>query len=175
MDEFLVFNMSPSYGITLNKARHLTAEEKEKYQEPYWNTLFIVVEPEIPLEHIGWTDRPNRPIDGAFPGSGNSAWIISQEEWTHYLELEAEREEKQRAKELESNIKALKSMISRMERSELCKTMEEAKEKARQYSDAYNEGGEGYVPHFYTVDDYKKALAYLKELETYGTFGGQEL
>lgn len=158
MDEFLTYDYTPVYGASLKKARHLKEDEKKKYLKPYWDTLYIGMEDNIHLKYIGWQDNPDRQADGSFPGCGNSAWIISQEEWDHYLELEAERAEKHRTEELENNIKLLKERIARMEGCELCQTKEEAREKAKQYNDLYNEGGYGYVPYFYTVDEYKSAI-----------------
>ena len=37
--------------------------------------------------------------------------------------------------------------------------------KAKKYNDLYNEGGEGYVPHFYTKDEYEYYKERLNKLE----------
>lgn len=41
---------------------------------------------------------------------------------------------------------------------------DEAKEQARRYNNVYNEGGEGYVPHYYTQEEYERMAAELAEL-----------
>lgn len=54
--------------------------------------------------------------------------------------------------------------IAAAEKGTVYATVTEAKAAWKRYNDTHNEGGEGYVPHFYTqaeVDGYKKRLAAL--------------
>lgn len=48
----------------------------------------------------------------------------------------------------------------------LYSTREEVNAARKRYNDLYNEGGEGYVPVFYTVDDYENAKKVLEELRS---------
>ena len=41
---------------------------------------------------------------------------------------------------------------------------DEAKEQARRYNNVYNEGGEGYVPHYYTQEEYDRMFSELAAL-----------
>ena len=38
--------------------------------------------------------------------------------------------------------------------------------KKKKYNDFYNEGEDGYVPHFWTAEEYEDAKAKLKELQS---------
>ena len=44
-------------------------------------------------------------------------------------------------------------------------TKEEAKLERKKYNDVFNEGGEGYVPHFYTVDEYEFAKKRTEDIQ----------
>ena len=93
------------------------------------------------------------------------AWTISQEEWAHFLELEHTREAKKKKAEREKRLSYLKKELARMEEQGKLYTKEEALQKARWYNNAYNEGGYGFVPHYYTQDEYDRTVAEIKQLE----------
>lgn len=67
-------------------------------------------------------------------------------------------------KKIEKSIVEYRQIIEQCEKQEKLYTREEAAEKYRDYNRLYNEGGEGYVPHFYTIEEYELAKAGLSEL-----------
>lgn len=80
----------PSWAsITLRTGRHLTDEEKVNYTAEYREKMFLSVEAVKELSHIPWQSLPQRESDGCFPGTSNTAWILSEEEKGYYLGMEA--------------------------------------------------------------------------------------
>ena len=64
--------------------------------------------------------------------------------------------------------KSYKELIKNIEKHKLYHA-QDVKKMEKQYNDLYNEGGEGYIPHFYTFEEYeyaKKQLAKLINKET---------
>lgn len=76
------------------------------------------------------------------------------------------RKEKSRKekKETEESIAECRKIIEQCEKQEKLYTKEEAVKKRRDYNNLYNEGGEGYVPHFYTIEEYEFTKTKLNEL-----------
>ena len=67
-------------------------------------------------------------------------------------------------KETEESIAECRKIIEQCEKQEKLYTKEEAVKKRRDYNNLYNEGGEGYVPHFYTIEEYEFTKTKLNEL-----------
>ena len=166
MDTFLAFEATMTYGCTLMRARRMNEEEK-KHIKPEFHELMMVATGEeyIDLHHIKPQDYPKRDPDGSFRGCSNMAWTISQEEWDHFLELEHTREAEKKKAEREKRLSYLKKELARMEEQGKLYTKEEALQKARWYNNAFNEGGYGFVPHYYTQDEYDRTVAEIKQLE----------
>lgn len=168
MKEYLVCEIAYSYGVYLHKARRFTEEEKEGLAEWFKNEGFVGIGKSTKLEHISWTDLgkilKDRKLDGSFSGCSNSAYIISEEEWNTLLELDEQKRAEKEKKKTEKLIAEYRQTVEQCERQEKLYTREEAAEKYRNYNRLFNEGGEGYVPHFYTVEEYEFAKARLSEL-----------
>lgn len=170
MKEYLTCEVAFSYGISLRKARRFSEEEKEKYAEWFRDKGFVCLKSSfnIDLEHITWEDvrevLNNRDDDGSFSGCSNVAYIISQNEWDELVELNAKKRLEKEKKEVEKSITECKQIIEKCEKQEKLYTKEEAAKKRRDYNRLYNEGGEGYVPHFYTIEEYEFAKTKLNEL-----------
>ena len=170
MKEYLTCEVAFSYGISLRKARRFSEEEKEKYAEWFRDKGFVCLKSSfnIDLEHITWEDvrevLNNRDDDGSFSGCSNVAYIISQNEWDELVELNTKKGLEKEKKEVEKSITECKQIIEKCEKQEKMYTKEEAAKKRRDYNRLYNEGGEGYVPHFYTIEEYEFAKTKLNEL-----------
>lgn len=168
MKEYLICEVAYSYGIYLHKARRFTEEEKEGLAEWFKNEGFVGIGKSTKLEHISWTDigeiLKDRKADGSFSGCSNSAYIISEDEWKALIELNEKKREEKEKKKIEKSIAGYKQTIEQCEKQGKLYTKEEAAEKYRDYNRLCNEGGEGYVPHFYTIEEYEFAKAGLSEL-----------
>ena len=68
-------------------------------------------------------------------------------------------------KERAGKIEYYKWAIAACEKQKKLYTNEEANEARRNFINVYNEGGEGFVPHFYTIDEYEEAKRKLEVLE----------
>lgn len=75
----------------------------------------------------------------------------------------AAKEAKAAAKELEF----CKQIVSRCEAGWMVETAEEANAKRQAWNNLHNEGGEGYVPTWYTREAYESALKYINDNERF--------
>lgn len=171
MEEYLVCEWSMVYGIELVKARRFTEEEKKKYEKWYQELGFVGLDKSIKLDEINTQDLSdilNRPLgksDGSFYGSSNQAYIISQEQWDRLISINTDRvNEKEKEHKIE-RINYYKSIISACEKATKLYTDDEAKQARINYCNAVNEGGEGFMPHFYTFSEYENAKKQLEILE----------
>ena len=80
------------------------------------------------------------------------------------IELNEHKKKEKEKRETEEAIDGCKKIIERCEKQEKLYTKEEAAQKRRAYNRLYNEGGEGYVQHFYTIDEYEWNKTRLNEL-----------
>lgn len=165
----LTLEYAYSHGFSIQHARRLTDEEKQHYKPEYQDLILIGTGDNIDLPYIRWddplvSDILHRPEDGEFPGCSNTARIISEDEESQLLLLNDKKRAAREAAERESEIINLRRVIAACEIHHLY-TLEEAVAARKQYNDIHNEGGEGYVPHFWTVDEYERAKRRLAELE----------
>ena len=170
MKEYLVCEVADSYGVSLCHARRFNDEEKAGYAEWFRETGFVRISsyPTIDLKEINWIDVGNilndRKSDGSFNGCSNSAYIVTEDEWNKLIVLNNQKHNEKIAKENEESIKCYKTIIKNCEKQQKLYTKEEAIAKTKEWNDIHNEGGEGFVPHFYTIDEYEYAKKRLKEL-----------
>lgn len=171
MKEYIVLEWAFAYGLTVGKARRLTDAEKAGYAEWFKETGFIRLGEGIDLvidRFHPYIEKilGGRKQDGSFLGCANAAWIISEEEQREIIAQNELLLAEKKAKEVAEQIARLKATIAACERqSGGLYTQEEAARKRKQYNDIHNDGGEGYVPHFYTIDEYNRAIAALKKLQ----------
>lgn len=169
MKEYLVCEYAMAYGISLRKARRLTEEEKMHVADWYKEKGFVgLPKTNIDLEYIDWQDMRkilgDRKEDGSFQGCNNSVYIITNDEWIALVNLnDAKKLEKEFTTKMKE-IKECKNTIEACEKQSKLYTLDEAKKKAREYNNLYNEGGFGHVPHFYTMEEYEHAKRRLSEL-----------
>lgn len=157
-----------SCGIQIVPARRFTDAEKARYAEWYRDYGFARSGDVIYLDNVIWRDLyeviDDRKADGAFPGTDNHAWIITEDEKAALIALNQQRAAEKAAQERADRIEQLSRIITRCEAQGKLYTKEEAAKERKQYNDFYNEGGEGFVPHFYTIDDYQWAKRELAEI-----------
>lgn len=165
MKNLLTIEYTTAYGIELCGARRLTEEEKVHYNPEYRETTLIGTGTHISLPHLKREDMPGRPSAGEFNGCYNQAWIITQEEWDAYLALEQTRSETEAAKAQADEIAVLEQRKASAEAQSDLPSKEEAARRTQDWINVYNEGGEGYVPHIYTRDEYEAICRRLDELK----------
>ena len=168
MEEYLVCEVSDSYGIELAHARRFTEEEKQQYSDDWKNYGFIKLNSIVELSSLCWHDIntffENRNPDGSFKGYSNSVFIITGKEWDTLIDLNNQKFAEKQAKEKQETIKFYENIVSACERQGKLYTPAEATKKAKEWNDIQNEGREGYIPHFYTIDEYENAKSKLEEL-----------
>ena len=154
-------------GCEIQGVRHLNEKEKAHYVEWARETTFVCtgdMEP-IKLRHIKWEDLLSRGgSDGSVNGGNNQLWLISPSEIDYYVALNAENAKTERIKELERRKHEFTQMLDEINRSGL-HTLEEAKRLTAQWIATYNEGGEGYVPHYYTFEEAEYVKSQLAAIE----------
>lgn len=152
-------------GITLRAARRLTDAEKASYKPEYQDRMLIGAGEHIALPHVTWRDMLERPCEGEFPGCSNQAWVITQEEWDAFLQLDASRSAGAEEQAEADEVAELEAQKSRAEAQQDLPTAEEVARRIQEWINTQNEGAEGYVPHVYTRDEYDKICHRLAELK----------
>lgn len=165
METFLTIEHEDFGDVVLIEARWLTEEEKQHKNPEYREILMVGVGTHVRLPHVKIFDLPDRKPDGCFMGCSNSSWVISREEWDTYLSLESSRKKEEEERKRAERISWLTEKIERMEKQKKLYTDEEAARLRKEWNDTYNEGGEGYVPHFYTQAEYDLAVEELGRLK----------
>ena len=168
-EEYLTCNVNLMHGVFVTKARRLDEEEKTHYAKWFREIAFVATEKLIELDYVKCEDvfelLKNREKDGQILSDSGMAYIINQEEWNELLRIEKERREKKEEEEKQEQIKECIETIEKCEAAEKLYTLEEAKQERSKYNNLYNEGGEGYIPHFYTIEEYEFAKSKLDELQ----------
>lgn len=171
MEEYLVLENAYVYGISLQKARRFTEEEKVNYADWFKERGFVSLGELVKLDEIMQCDLESiesidlsKP-DGEFNGSSNMSYIINKEAWEALITLNESKRKDRVQKEKQEKVNEYQKIIKACEVAPKLYTTEEAKQARINYNNLYNEGGEGYVPHFYTVDEYEWAKKNLAELE----------
>lgn len=168
MEEYLVANANLMHSTFIAKAQRLTEEEKPHYAEWFREIGFWVTGDRINLQNVPCNDLfdflGHRKSDGKFVSDSGMAFIITQEEWNQLVQMNNERQKEKEEKEREAKIREYTETIKRCEAAKKLYTKEEAGEERRKYINLYNEGGGGYVPHFYTIEEYEWAKSKLEEL-----------
>lgn len=160
----LTLEYADNYGATIQAARRLTDEEKTHYSDEWKEKIFIGTGDEIKLDDIKWSDLPKRDPDGAFNGCSNRAWEITEAELDALVALNNARAEGKKAAEIAEEIKEIETAIAEAERQTDLPTKAEAARRMKAYNDTANEGGEGYVQHIYSREEYDYLRRRLAEL-----------
>lgn len=168
MEKYLVCFTQVGHNPELGQARRLSEEEKAHYAPWFQNIGFVGIGENVELEHLNQLEvkkfLQREKSDGQFINSSGNVYIISQDEWDKLLELENNKKELAEQIKTDQKIAELQEIIRQCEKVEKLYTNEEATEKRKQYNRLYNEGGYGYIPHFWTVDEYEDAKKELHKL-----------
>lgn len=145
---------------TVGIARWATVEEEANYNHANVFDLAKAIE-ETPLEDITFEDVQKVITTSDKDGFlyNDALYVITnkqKEALLNYNKKEIlEKENKQ--------INYYKESIKNIEKYKLYHAQDVEKMK-KQYNDIHNEGGEGYVPHFYTFEEYEYAKKQLAKL-----------
>lgn len=172
MKEFLTVMFAEQGGVTLQTARRLTDSEKAKYRPESQDYMMVSTGNNVQLPNLTWMDLVNvigsQSIDGQFPGSGNRVYIITKDQWDALIAMDrgiaSDSAEQARADEI-AELEGAKASAEKQMVSGRLPTKEEAKKKAREYNNVHNEGGYGYVPHYYSGEEYRRICARLSDLK----------
>lgn len=130
------------------------------------------VETEIALRHINLEDLPKRGRDGWAPGWNVDIWELTDAEASAY---EAEDERRGKAKNTTrraAEIAKLEDVVACCEEQQAngrglwegLPNRAELNNRLRTLNNILNEGGEGFVPHIYSKEEYERAKTRLSEL-----------
>lgn len=168
MGNYLVCYTQIGYKPELGQARRLNEEEKTHYAPWFHDIGFVGVGESLELEHLNQFDvekfLQREKSDGQFISSSDNVYIISQDEWDKLLELENNKKELADQIDKDKKIDELQKIICQCAAAGKLYTKEEAAKKRREYNNLYNEGGCGFIPHFWTVDEYEDAKKELHKL-----------
>lgn len=145
---------------TVGLARWATVEEEANYNHANVFDLAKAIE-ETPLEDITFEDVQKVITTSDKDGFlyNDALYVITnkqKEALLNYNKKEIlEKENKQ--------INYYKELIKNIEKHRLYHAQDVEKMK-KQYNDIHNEGGEGYIPHFYTFEEYEYAKKQLAKL-----------
>ena len=159
-----------NWNIMVCEARRFTEDEKKGFREWFAKIGLVAIGDMIDLKEIDWRDDLvkeicDRPSAGAFCVSSGTSWEISESEKSKLIARNSEYKAEKIAKEKERRILELKRALERCSRARLYSSRSEAVAAAKRYNDINNEGGEGYVPHFWTVQERDSMMKELEELE----------
>lgn len=161
METYIVIENAPAWGISICTARRFTDDEKHHYADWYKDIGFVGMGGHIMLPALKWSDMPSRKADGAFNGCDNQAWIITEDEKAHYIQINADRCAEAERAEIAEKREYYEDVVRHASMQPRLYTRDEARRLAKQYNDVANEGGEGYIPHYYTIDEVEAAKQWL--------------
>lgn len=145
---------------TVGLARWATVEEEANYNHANVFDLAKAIE-QTPLEDITFEDV--QKVITASDNDGflynDALYVITNEQKEALLNYNT----KEILEKENKRINYYKELIKNIEKHKLYHAQDVRKMK-KQYNDIHNEGGEGYIPHFYTFEEYeygKKQLAKL--------------
>lgn len=150
---------------TVGLARWATVEEEANYNHANVFDLAKAIEA-IPLEDITFEDVqkvittiPNH--DGYL--YNDELYVITNKQKEALIDYDTKNKIEKEKAQLTEEIYYYKKVIKECENHKLYHK-EDIKKIRKQYNDIYNEGGEGYIPHFYTFEEYEYAKKQLTKL-----------
>lgn len=150
---------------TVGLARWATVEEEANYNHANVFDLAKAIET-IPLEDITFEDVqkvittiPNH--DGYL--YNDELYVITNKQKEALIDYDTKNKIEKEKAQLTEEIYYYKKVIKECENHKLYHK-EDIKKIRKQYNDIHNEGGEGYIPHFYTYEEYEYAKKQLTKL-----------
>lgn len=161
-----------AHTYSLQEARRLNEDERTAYLPEYQDYMMIRTSDAIALDNLDFVQLHgflgDRQPDGEFPGSANLAYTLTPEEWAELIELNQHNANAAAAKQQAEEIEALECAKARAEaqmKDGRLPTKAEADAKRQSWNLLQNEGCGGYVPHYYSDEEYSKICARLAELK----------
>lgn len=164
--------LSDAYPFTLCHARRLTEEEKKRYTKESRDFILVAVGESIDLDDIPGYQLfeiiEKRDCTGTLNGCQNNCYEITEEEWDRLIRVNNENKRAKKEKARQEYIRFYRDCKKRaeqqMDNSGHLPSAAEAKKKEADWIRLQNEGGEGYVPHYFSQEEYDGICQKLSEL-----------
>lgn len=145
-------------------ARWATVEEEANYNHANVFDLAKAIE-QTPLEDITFEDVQKVITTSDNDGFlyNDALYVITSEQKEALINYDTNNKIKKGNAQLTEEIYYYKKVIKECENHKLYHK-EDIKNIRKQYNDIHNEGGEGYIPHFYTYEEYEYAKKQLSKL-----------
>lgn len=159
--------------IFLSTARRMTGEEKKRYAKWCRDLMMYLTGEPVYLRSLGWREvnalahTADKDVIGLCPGGSGKLYALTDDEWAALIAADQQTADAKAVAERAERIDYLRDLLARADAQRVDGKLPfaaEAKEKARRYNNVYNEGGEGYVPHYYTQEEYDRMSAELATL-----------
>lgn len=149
---------------TVGLARWATVEEEANYNHTNVFDLAKAIE-QTPLEDITFEDVQKVITTSDNDGFlyNDALYVITSEQKEALINYDTNNKIKKGKAQLTEEIYYYKKVIKECENHKLYHK-EDIKNIKKQYNDIHNEGGEGYIPHFYTFEEYEYAKKQLAKL-----------
>lgn len=145
-------------------ARWATVEEEANYNHANVFDLAKAIE-QTPLKDITFEDVQKVITTSDNDGFlyNDALYVITNEQKEALTNYNTNNKIKKEKAQLTEEIYYYKKVIKECENHKLYHK-EDIKNIKKQYNDIHNEGGEGYIPHFYTYEEYEYAKKQLSKL-----------
>ena len=163
----------------LATVRRMPDEEQQRYTEGYRGHMMLMTGEPVFLpalsdaEVYALAHIADKDVAGYLPRSSGVLYALTDDEWAALIAANQQAAAAKAAAERAGRIDYLRDLLARADAQRVdgkLPSADEAKEQARRYNNVYNEGGEGYVPHYYTQEEYARMAAELAGL----TAGAQD-
>lgn len=157
----------------LATVRRMPDEEQQRYTEEYRGRMMLLTGEPVFLPALNDEDVyalahiSDKDVAGYLPSSSGLLFALTDDEWAALIAANRQAAAVKAAAERAGRINYLRDLLARADAQRVdgkLPSAGEAKEQARRYNNVYNEGGEGYVPHYYTQKEYDRMAAELAEL-----------
>lgn len=154
-------------------ARYMTDDEKKSYADWCRDRMMLMTSEPIYLRSLlsgeigALAHIVGKELIGYFPGTSGRLYVVTDEEWDALIAANHQAAVAKAAKERAERTDYLRTCLRRADAQRVdgkLPTAAEAREKGRKWNNVYNEGGEGYVPHYYSQKEYDYLTAELAAL-----------
>lgn len=157
----------------LATVRRMPDEEQQRYTEGYRGRMMLLTGEPVCLPALSDEDVyalahiADKDVEGYLPSSSGELYALTDDEWAVLIAANQRSAAAKAAAERAGRIDYLRDLLARADAQRVdgnLPSADEAKEQARRYNNVYNEGGDGYVPHYYTQAEYDRMAAELATL-----------
>lgn len=163
----------------LAAVRRMPDEEQQRYTEGYRGHMMLLTGEPVFLpalsdaEVYALAHIADKDVEGYLPSSSGELYALTDDEWAALISANQQAAAAKAAAERAGRIDYLRDLLARADAQRVdgkLPSAAEAREEERNWNNVYNEGGEGYVPHYYTQEEYDRMSAELAGL----TAGAQD-